>query len=1287
VLRLSKLTLNGFKSFADKTVFTFDEPVIGIVGPNGCGKSNVVDAVKWVLGERSAKSLRSKEMQDVIFAGSAARKPSGLASVVLTFDNPPYTAGELEALKSDPAFGAADADEIEREIEDGEQAAPGRRDHSRPLNIDTDAVDVERRLYRDGTSQYLINGRKARLRDIRELFMDTGVGADAYSIIEQGKVDAMLLAKPQERRIFFEEAAGVSKFKARRVESQRKLERVEVNLAVVREQLESTERRLRIVKGQAVKARKFQELDAERRALQTALAFHEHAELRDRLDGLTSRLASLTAERDEAMSRVERFEREREEAELARHDLAAQQRDAESARAGAESEASAARQRVTFAERALDEGAEQMKRDRQRAEELRERSDEIAREIDERESEVEEVADRAHKATAASEAAVARKRSLSEEAGNRRSNLQEARAALASIERERSGCASRAESDLRRLEALTERRDELSARLERLDAERTVAREARESARASAEDLAGRAQDAEARLGATDRDLTGLAEDQSALANVASELERERAAAASRLGALQELIESREGMSESVRDALAAREADPDGPLRAVVAPLAELIETDAYHAAAVETALGARLEALVVDRLAAIAESELIAALPGRVALLPVHTPAAAPAKPILPPGAIPGLADRVRPVRPLVRASDDLAPLLDRLLDSVYLVPDLEAAFMLASGPLAGATFVTAAGERLDPDGRVLAGAAAEAGASAGLLERRSELRDLEARVESLDADLAARRAKLSELSDAAAERESRRAEISRELTELHRAHTRAEADAERAEADESRLGREIEAARGEASEVAERQGALRAEHAEAAAKAESLARLHAEQANDLARLETEAEAAERELEEAAEAASRSHRDAAVADQQLIAAKKELRQLETRRDESDRQRQQAIDHLDAREAALAEHRDTIARETERAEAQAKAAAEAAERVASLEAESEAARERSSGINERLTGSRQRATELDRDWNSLEISRRELEVKRENLEQRAADELTLDLAAESNEYRELMAEGDVTPIDPEPARETIAALRKDIKKLGNVNLDAIEEETKLAERNDDLIEQVADIDAARHRLEALIERLSEASRERFKNAFETIAENFSRNDGMFRRLFGGGKAEIRLLPDEETGEIDWLESGVAIVAQPPGKKPRNIDQLSGGEKTMTAVALLMSIFQSRPSPFCILDEVDAALDDANVERFTGVVHQFLDRSHFIVITHNKRTMQGTDRLFGVTMQERGVSTRVSVKLDQVSDDGSISKDAGAEPQEGEPKPSDRDRLAAMRRESEAVEV
>ncbi len=333
-------------------------------------------------------------------------------------------------------------------------------------------------------------------------------------------------------------------------------------------------------------------------------------------------------------------------------------------------------------------------------------------------------------------------------------------------------------------------------------------------------------------------------------------------------------------------------------------------------------------------------------------------------------------------------------------------------------------------------------------------------------------------------------------------------------------------------------------------------------------------------------------------------------------------------------------------------------------------------------AQARASETAQRLTSARARATELDRDWNSIEISRREIEVKRENTELRAAEELSLDLQAEAADYLELMSRGDVIPIDPAPAATDITALKRDIKKLGNVNLLAIEEETTLAERNDGLIEQVADIDAARLRLEELIERLSVASRDRFKAAFETIADNFSRSDGMFRQLFGGGKAEIKLIPNEETGEIDWLESGVAIVAQPPGKKPRNIDQLSGGEKTMTAVALLMSIFQSKPSPFCVLDEVDAALDDANVERFTGVIKRFLDRSHFIVITHNKRTMQGADRLFGVTMQERGVSTRVSVKLDQVSEDGSISKDAKAEDE-----PSSRQRLAEMREETLPVEV
>ncbi|MEM1424304.1 MAG: AAA family ATPase, partial [Planctomycetota bacterium] len=296
-MRLAKLTVSGFKSFADKTEFTFDRPVTGIVGPNGCGKSNVVDAIKWVLGERSAKSLRGKEMMDVIFAGSAGRKPAGLASVVLTFDNPVLTEDEaaaLDARRADDLLEAVEGEDASLSDESpGVDGAGGegvavvpRSGARRALAIDTEQVDVERRLYRDGTSQYLINSRRVRLRDIRELFMDTGVGAHAYSIIEQGKVDAMLLANPVERRVFFEEAAGVAKFKARRVESMRKLERAETNLVRVREQLDATERRLRIVRGQAAKARTFRVLDAEHRGLRTALAFHQYDDMQRQLAAL-----------------------------------------------------------------------------------------------------------------------------------------------------------------------------------------------------------------------------------------------------------------------------------------------------------------------------------------------------------------------------------------------------------------------------------------------------------------------------------------------------------------------------------------------------------------------------------------------------------------------------------------------------------------------------------------------------------------------------------------------------------------------------------------------------------------------------------------------------------------------------------------------------------------------------------------------------------------------------------------------------------------------------------------
>jgi chromosome segregation protein len=307
------------------------------------------------------------------------------------------------------------------------------------------------------------------------------------------------------------------------------------------------------------------------------------------------------------------------------------------------------------------------------------------------------------------------------------------------------------------------------------------------------------------------------------------------------------------------------------------------------------------------------------------------------------------------------------------------------------------------------------------------------------------------------------------------------------------------------------------------------------------------------------------------------------------------------------------------------------------------------------------------VSAARSRAQHVERDWHSLEVARRELEVKRENLEERSQQELGLDMNWEYVDYRRMIEGGEVTRIDQAQTASQIDLFRDEIKKLGNVNLESIEEESQLEARNEDLIKQVADIDDATQKLTELIDKLNIASRDRFGEVFTTIQEHFAGQNGMFRKLFGGGRAEVRLMslvkevetPDGvrkvETGETDLLESGIEVIAKPPGKEPRSISQLSGGEKTLTAVALLLAIFQSKPSCFCILDEVDAALDEGNVARYCGVVREFTSHSHFIVITHNKKTMQNADRLYGITMQERGVSTRVSVKFEQVGKDGSIN--------------------------------
>ncbi len=1279
-MRLSRLTLSGFKSFADTTEFTFDAPVTAIVGPNGCGKSNVVDAIKWVLGERSAKSLRGKEMADVIFAGSAGRAPGGLASVKLTFENPELTEEQLARLREaaeergtpsspepDSAAAAELAEGIEAELGEASALLVRGGERRRALPIDTETVEVERRLYRDGASHYLINGARARLKDIRELFLDTGVGADAYSIIEQGKVDALLLANPVERRQFFEEAAGVARFKARRIEAQRKLERAEANLVRAREQLDSTERRLRLVRGQAAKARKFKELDVTLRGLKAALAFDQFDDLCERLTGLTSRLHDLGGERESAIALVAELEEARQEAEIARHDAITRQQALERERSAAEHRRQTAEQRRAMTLRALEDAQRQLAEDERRHNDLGSRLSTMAGAWSEAERERITLTAALEEAEVALREVGAERETVQAALAELRVKLAERRAEVSSIDRERTGIEARVEADRRRLQALEEQASRMDARA------KALAEEADEASRTVAE-IDTVLQDRRARLSTLERESatlsassTSVSDEQRSLSERLSEMEQRHARIDSRRLTLQEMAESREGLGEAVKAVLdrrdRERDAGGDGLFARVIGPLADAIHVEAQDAVAVEAALGPSLQALLVERASDIADQRLLGALDGRVSFIPIdmgqveHAPRS-PEVPFYSPG-------RFMPMARLVRTEPNLEPVLERLLGRTYLVTDLDAAMMLAAGPLAGlgARFVTRSGVLLEADGRIVAGPLGGAGeAGEGLLQRRSELALLVGQIAVLDAQLHSDRAALRSLDERAAEIGARVAELRVAIATEQRALVGEESRRERLESDRTRLERDRSMAIEDAREATERATGVRQEQSELTRKAESLRRLHDERVELTQQIERELESHQSRLEAANERLTSAKVEAGQRGEKLTSLRRELRRVELERDEAERQRERLREAVESRRSTLAEDHAVIqasAVEIESAQAQAH---EAGEQLALLADEAAAQIAAAAQAGERLNAARSRCDHLNRDWNSLELTKRELEVRRENVEERAQEDIGLDLRNEHPHYSQMMADGGVARIDAESTAAEIEELRQTIARLGNVNLDAIDEESVLESRNDELVRQVADIDAARARLEELITRLNDASRDRFKTIFEAIQSSFSGPSGMFRRLFGGGRAELRLVPVPETGEIDWLESGIEVTAKPPGKEPRSISQLSGGEKTMTAVALLLSIFQSNPSPFCVLDEVDAALDDANVERFGAIVRQFLDRCHFIIITHNKRTMQTADQLYGVTMQERGVSKRVSVRFDQVGEDGRIQTAPGVAP-------------------------
>ncbi|MHC5023581.1 MAG: chromosome segregation protein SMC [Planctomycetota bacterium] len=1219
-MRLAKVSVSGFKSFADPVEFHFDAPITGIVGPNGCGKSNVVDAIKWVLGERSAKSLRGDAMLDVIFAGSAARKPLGAASVTLTFDNPPRPLAP---------------------------SSNGEGEGRRWLDVDTEQVDVTRRLYRDGRSEYLINGRKVRLRDIKELFMDTGVGTHAYSIIEQGRVDAMLMANPIERRAILEEAAGVAKFRARRAEAARKLERSEVNLVRVREQLASTERRLRIVRGQAVKARRFRELDAQYRQLRTDLALDAYHELRTRLEGLTSQIAELEERRSALTISLRDLEDEKQAAEIARHELQGRQRDLEQQRLEQVAACKHADQRREITERNIAEARQHIDEDRERLAEFKQRIDGLEGQEQDAESGIAAAAERVADADRLVRHLGEEQVGLQQAAVEARDQGVQARDRVNRIEQRQAELAATLESVNGRAADLTEQLDRLARRHDELQAERRRTEITLQDAAVAHDDARADVDRLEAALAEHDQAAASLGERHAALSEQLGGARHERAALESRLHLLREMHDAREGLGAAVKTILDQPEDFPG-----VRGLLADAIDTDRKHAPLVEAALGENLQLLLVERVDDLQRlAPTLRELRKRVGFVAAEwigdeddTHGPDRLNDLDPKGAAPLLSQmQVRP---------DARRVVDRLLRRTAIVWDVQAALMLGRGPLRGWRFVTRQGEVIEPDGRITIGTS-ESSTADGWLTRRIELNELGIRMAGLDQRIMALQNELSEL---ASESEQAKAQLARLNEQLHDARHRAvDADyqAQQRQNDLERLEREIASLGGEREDLESRIDDLQAERGRVTAE------LDAVQA-DLARHSDELTQAEQALQEAQSAgdAGRERLTAAKIElgqlnEKLEASRRERRHISSVLEETRRQHDICAQQLHRRLSQIEQYEATIAdaaRERETAERIAREVAAASE---ALDEELSAAAQRVESGAHRLQAARAAAGRVDRDYHAVEISRRETEVKREALEDRTLSDLDLDLAEAYVAHRPVRDEASFESLDRDEAQTTVDTLREEIRKLGNVNLDSIEEEATLEDRNTDLVQQVEDIDNAVGQLQQLIGELDDASRTRFRETFEAIRDHFAGPDGMFRKLFGGGNADLMLVPGED-GEIDWLESGIEIRAKPPGKQPRVISQLSGGEKSLTAVSLLMAIFQSRPSPFCILDEVDAALDDANVDRFCHVLEPFLDRSHFIIITHHKRTMQTCNRLYGVTMQERGVSKRVAVRIEEVSHDGQI---------------------------------
>jgi chromosome segregation protein len=1187
-MQLKTIEMVGFKSFPDKTTVVFQPGVTAVVGPNGCGKSNISDAIRWVLGEQSAKQIRGDKMEDVIFNGSESRKPLGMAEVTLTLTN---IAGALPS-----GFGQYSE------------------------------IEIMRRLFRSGESEYLINKIPCRLRDIRDLMIDAGVGAKVHAIIEQGRVDQILSPNPQDRRFLFEEVAGVMKYKARRQEALSKLESTKQNQLRVNDIITEVKRQVNSLDRQAKKAERYQKLRAEMKDLDFRLAAVDYSELGLEWATATDEFKHLEAEVTEhhsSLGKIESvIEESRADALSAEHELTTLRNNIHEA----ESALNRAEHRVELSRGQIASLNEHRGRDLADMEYLRQETSRIA------EQKVQHDDESRALATAIQEknVLVAEKsvvlESLAREVKEKELSLEDTRTGIfnamnesvakktkiANLQSRLTQIDEQDDRDIREKRDLFKNLEELTSLLAAKEKEladianrRNTVQEEQSAVAARLEEALAKKKTIETDLGSTQNMLAGQS---------------------SRLRSLLELEQKLEGYQKGVRTVMSAqKEAAAEDRLGRIHGLVADMIETEPQYEVAIEAVLGDRLQNVVVDSqndsLKAI--NFLKAKSGGRSTFIP-RTPRDIKPEPFVKNGT----AGVIGSAMTIVRYDENYSHVAEYLLGNVVVVDTMDTALALWHKNGIHKTIVTLAGEIVDPWG-ALTGGTVEAGGT-GLLTKRREIKDLEHEVSQLKTVAAGLEADLKAVESAIESNKKHEAELS------HLNHS--------LEIDGVNKNKDCAVFKDEIRKTNERSADLEGEATERALlrldlnseieKASELLRdLEAGHTNAQASIES----IQVELYQIKENLERARADITDMRMELTALQEKHTAVARNLTALIQSEADMVDRLAKRETELA----TIAAKLMELEtAISEAEAEIRGHIEILETERSvyiSKQETHAAKTQVLQAAEERAREIRRDVESSqkklsanEVRRTEIRMKIEHLKDRVWSTYHTELETVVQELGRF-------EINTEEFKLRLDELREKVDQMGPINVDALHEYNELKERYDLLSVQQNDINESVSNLNTTIAKLDGETRELFTEAFNAIQEKFKE---VFSLLFEGGKAELVLLD-----ETDILESGIEIIAQPRGKKFQAISLLSGGERALTAIALLFAAFLVKPSPFCMLDEIDAPLDEANVTRFTRLIREMSHRSQFITITHNKRTMEMADALYGITMEEPGCSRVVSVRL------------------------------------------